>query len=113
MRGKRDKLSQGLYLGTGRPPYGYTKEGRKRDTLLVICEEQAKVIRQIFTWYAVDRLNASKIVERVDTDRFALAKKRLDEGKFLSPRNTKNQYLMAKKLRCQRCGYLIEPTQLK
>ncbi len=167
MRGKKNKLSQGIYLGTGRPPYGYTKEGRKRDTVLVVCEEQAEVIRQIFTWYAVDRINASKIVELlagtptpgeskgfypktirgkgnwppttvyhilrdstytgvdinhgqtiqvpqiVDPDLFALAQKRLDDGKFLSPRNTKNEYLMAKRLRCQRCGYRIEPAQFR
>ena len=38
LRGKKDKLSQGIYLGTGRPPYGYSKEGRKRETVLIVCE---------------------------------------------------------------------------
>src|SRR3954465_729546 len=30
-RGKRDKLSSGLYIGTGRPPFGYRKEGKKKE----------------------------------------------------------------------------------
>src|SRR5215212_772296 len=44
MRGKRDKVRQGIYLGTGKPPYGYRKIGEKKEMRVEVIEDQAIVI---------------------------------------------------------------------
>jgi site-specific DNA recombinase len=64
-RGKKDKVRQGIYLGTGKPPYGYRKVGEKREMRLVIIEEQAAIIRQIFQWYAVEHVPVTHIMRRL------------------------------------------------
>lgn len=51
-RGKRAKMQAGIVLGAGPAPYGYTYEGRGADRHLVIDEEIAPIVRQIFAWYA-------------------------------------------------------------
>jgi site-specific DNA recombinase len=65
-RGKKDKVRQGIYLGTGKPPYGYRKVGEKKQIRVEIIEEQAKVIRQIFQWYAVERIAVAEILRRLN-----------------------------------------------
>jgi site-specific DNA recombinase len=64
-RGKIHKVSQGLYLGTGNPPYGYQKVGKKREIHLEIIEEQAEIIRQIFRWYATEHVGVEEIMRRL------------------------------------------------
>ncbi len=65
MRGKKDKVSQGIYLGTGKAPYGYKKVGKKREMRLEIVEEHAEIVRQIFHWYAVERIGVEAIMRRL------------------------------------------------
>lgn len=54
MRGKREKLTQGMVVG-GRLPYGYNhlRDEKKRIVNFEINEEQAAVVRLIFQWYTV------------------------------------------------------------
>jgi len=49
VRGKRLKARSGKVVGDGHAPYGYKYENSK----LVIIEEQARIIRLIYTWYLV------------------------------------------------------------
>ncbi len=51
--GKRRKIVEGKkWLGLNRPPYGYRKVGQGRNATLEVDEEQAKIVRLIFEWYA-------------------------------------------------------------
>jgi site-specific DNA recombinase len=49
--GREQKIDAGLYVGSGIPPFGYQKIGRKKSTQLVIVESEAEVVRQIFDLY--------------------------------------------------------------
>lgn len=50
--GKRSAIEKGQrWVGIFKPPYGYDKVGHSHDAKMVINEEQAKVIRQIYEWY--------------------------------------------------------------
>jgi site-specific DNA recombinase len=161
-RGKKDKIGRGLYPGTGQPPYGYRTVGKKRETHLVVEESEAAIIRDIFHWYAVDRMSTHEIVKQlgllgvttagarkgfyrntrkredtgwsqgqiyriiknrtyigemsthgaiiisppiVDVDLFNRAQARLEEGRQMSPRSQKYEYLVARLLTCKECGY--------
>ncbi len=46
-RGRNSKAKSGKVVGNGLPPFGY----RYRDGQFVVVEEEAKIIRLIFTWY--------------------------------------------------------------
>jgi DNA invertase Pin-like site-specific DNA recombinase len=48
LRGKKQKIDQGIWLGIGRTKYGYYKTGKKRETRLHIKEDEAKTILSIF-----------------------------------------------------------------
>jgi site-specific DNA recombinase len=65
MRGLRGKVEAGIHH-QGHAPYGYRVEGKKREAHLVIVEEQARIIRLVFRWYALERLALPAIVERLD-----------------------------------------------
>jgi site-specific DNA recombinase len=164
-RGKRGKAETGIYIGTGRPPYGYDQIGKKSETRLVINEEQAKVIQLIFYWFVHERVGVWEITRRlhgtlspadvktgkttkqrgrgewehssiqriirnelyvgrcwlfrdsekpvcvsvpviVDEDTWSMAQKLMDAGREQSKRNTTNDYLMARRLKCS-CGYVV------
>jgi site-specific DNA recombinase len=50
--GKRRAIEKGQrWVGIFKPPYGYDKVRHSHDSKMVINEEQAKVIRQVFEWY--------------------------------------------------------------
>ena len=49
--GKRQKALSGKWIGLNKPPYGYNTVGRGKTVTLAVNEEQAKVVRDIFTWY--------------------------------------------------------------
>jgi len=51
-RGRRLKINSGSVLAYGRPPYGYKLVQDNGKHLLEIHEPEAKIIRQIFEWYA-------------------------------------------------------------
>lgn len=50
-RGKRLAAKAGKTLVAGMAPYGYAKFEENEKTGLVICEQEAKVVRLIFRWY--------------------------------------------------------------
>src|SRR5262249_3927358 len=58
MRGRREKAETGIWLGQGETPYGYVKEGSKRNTLLYINEDEAPTIRLIFDLFVHRRISA-------------------------------------------------------
>jgi site-specific DNA recombinase len=64
-RGKRQKAKSGAWPGVGSPPYGYRVVGHKRDTILEINEDEAKWVRKIYEWYAVEGISVSQIAERL------------------------------------------------
>lgn len=59
--GRRRKAREGYWTG-GRAPLGY----RVLDQKLVIDEEEAEIVRQIFRWYNEERLSAYAIAERLN-----------------------------------------------
>lgn len=64
MRGKRQKVKAGAWLGVGTPPYGYRAVGRGPDAKLEIYEEEARWVRKIYEWY-VEGVTVSKIAEKL------------------------------------------------
>jgi hypothetical protein len=67
--GKYRSLKSGNYIN-GVTPYGYEQdwitEGRKKCPTLKIVEEEAKVVRLIFDWYANEGIGATKICQRLN-----------------------------------------------
>jgi site-specific DNA recombinase len=63
--GRKAQIAAGIPLGQGLAPYGYRKVGKKRETHLVIYEEEALVVIYIFTRYATDRVGPKKIAEEL------------------------------------------------
>lgn len=51
MRGRLAKAKAGKWVGDSRPPYGFRKVGRGRDSVLEIYEPEAIIVRQIYRWY--------------------------------------------------------------
>jgi hypothetical protein len=50
---------------TGLVPYGYRID---RDAFggLSVCEEEAEIVRQVFSWYVEDRLPGDQIVRELN-----------------------------------------------
>lgn len=65
MRNKQHIIRSGRYLGLGLPAYGYAKTKIDRYNALVIMEEQAAVVRNIFRWFAIDRITIHGIIQRL------------------------------------------------
>ena len=68
-RGIAASKKSGSYLGAT-SPYGYNKvrisDGKKKVPTLEIVEDEAKVVRMIFDWYANEGIGASKICDRLN-----------------------------------------------
>ena len=68
-RGKELSLQSGNFIN-GVTPYGYERtwlmEGKKKCPSLAIVEEEAKVVRMIFDWYANEGIGAMKICQRLN-----------------------------------------------
>ena len=68
-RGKEISLRSGWYIN-GVTPYGYERawayEGKRERPTLAIVEEEAKVVRMIFDWYANEGIGAMKICQRLN-----------------------------------------------
>jgi len=190
LRGRRRAVEKGNVMVYGNPPYGYRLEEVDGKRTLVIDEEQAKVVRMIFTWYTqgdgsgeplkiaaiarrltemrvptwadlnrepgrstkrrergvwsrtvvwnilrnetyagvwyfgkwrVERFNGKTRTFRapreqwipvevpaiIDRKTWKAAQKRLEMNRINSPRNTKRQYLMGRRLVCGECGTKI------
>lgn len=50
-RGKRGKAKSGFVVAGSRPPYGYTIVSEPHKSWFKIDEEEAEVVRSIFSWY--------------------------------------------------------------
>lgn len=68
-RGKELSLRQGYYINAV-VPYGYEREwiyeGKRKRPTLAIVEDEAKIVRLIFDWYANEGIGASKICQRLN-----------------------------------------------
>lgn len=69
-RGKDISLNSGFFIN-GVFPYGYTREwvmdGKRKRPTLAIVEEEAKIVRLIFDWYANEGIGATKICQRLNS----------------------------------------------
>jgi len=73
MRGLVGKVEMGLY-SQGTPPYGYKLEGKKKDAVLVIFEEEAYWVRKIFIWYSYQEVSGSDIARYLNEQHAPLPK---------------------------------------
>ena len=68
-RGKEVSLRSGYYVNAV-VPYGYKRdwvyEGKRKRPTLAIYEDEAKVVRMIFDWYAKEGIGATKISQRLN-----------------------------------------------
>lgn len=68
-RGKEISLRQGYYINAV-IPYGYTRdwvyEGKRKRPTIAIVEEEAKVVRLIFHWYANEGIGTMKISQKLN-----------------------------------------------
>lgn len=68
-RGKEVSLRSGYYINAV-VPYGYQREwvyeGKRKRPSLAIVEDEAKVVRMIFDWYANEGIGATKICQRLN-----------------------------------------------
>lgn len=68
-RGIKVSIQNGNFIGPT-APYGYKKtrvvDGKKKNPTLEIVEDEAKVVRMIFDWYANEQIGASKIADRLN-----------------------------------------------
>jgi DNA invertase Pin-like site-specific DNA recombinase len=69
-RGKEISLQSGFFIN-GVYPYGYTREwvmdGKRERPTLAIVENEAKVVRMIFDWYANEGIGTMKISQRLNS----------------------------------------------
>lgn len=65
--GKLRKAQAGKWIGTNKPPYGYAKLGAGKTAELIIHEDEARIVRDIFSWYAYEGLSTLDIAERLTT----------------------------------------------
>ena len=68
-RGKEVSLRSGFYINAV-VPFGYEREwvyeGKRKRPTLAIVEEEAKIVRMIFNWYANEGIGATKICQRLN-----------------------------------------------
>lgn len=69
-RGKELSLKSGYYIN-GVTPYGYertwTTEGKRERPTLAIVENESKVVKMVFEWYANEGIGAMKICQRLNS----------------------------------------------
>lgn len=87
MRGVRARVLAGKHVGCGPAPYGYYHAGQRRERELVIDEEEAGIVRQIFTWYAVEHVSVADIARRLEgvptrADKVGRRKRNLGYGQW-------------------------------
>ena len=52
-RGKRGKAQSGFVLVGARSPYGYAVKSEPHKAWLEVCEEEAQIVRLVFSWYLI------------------------------------------------------------
>lgn len=66
MRGKRAKATAGKYVGGSQIPFGYKWIGKGRTGKLVIDEENALLVKEIYAWYVHKRLTLNAIADKLN-----------------------------------------------
>jgi site-specific DNA recombinase len=66
INGRKAQLRSGIPLAMGKPPYGYRKEGTKKETRYVIVEEYAAIVREIFDMLVNQGMSLSKIADNLN-----------------------------------------------
>jgi len=69
LRGVQQKLEDGVWHGAGQDRYGYKKVGKKRETRMLIREDEACVVRMIRDMFLKERLSVAQIAERLNRQR--------------------------------------------
>ena len=68
-RGKMLSLQAGNFVN-GQIPYGYERDwvlvGKRKHPTLAIVEDEAKIVRLIYEWYANESIGATKICQRLN-----------------------------------------------
>lgn len=70
--GKLGIVRNGRFLGLGKAPYGYRKEGKGKELTIHVEPEQAAVVVLIFDWYVfgeddIPPMNTQQIADRLST----------------------------------------------
>ena len=63
-RGKEQAIIQGVFMGT-HPRFGYKKD---EDGRLAILEEEAEIVRRIFSMFVVEKISVQKIADKLTED---------------------------------------------
>lgn len=90
LRGVQQKLEDGVWHGAGQDRYGYKKVGKKRETRMLIREDEARVVRMIRDWFLKERLSVAQIAERLNRQRIpppSVARNLTVKRKDWSPRS--------------------------
>lgn len=65
-RGRKAKVESGKVLGHGlMPMYGYHWEGKRRDKQLIVNDEEAEIVRIMFSWYLNEGLSLRGITTKL------------------------------------------------
>lgn len=64
-QGRLSKAKRGKLVGSGPPPYGYTRSGEGEQIVWTIDDDAARVVRLIFRWYVEQRLSHAEIAARL------------------------------------------------
>lgn len=60
------QVKSGVPLGQGPAPYGYRKEGKKRETRFIVVDDHVRVVILIFEWYVNEGIGTSDIARRLN-----------------------------------------------
>lgn len=67
VRGRRLKVKGGSVLCYGRAPYGYRVEKKEGNYILLIHEQEAKIVHLVFQWWVEERLSMHEMVRRLNS----------------------------------------------
>ncbi|MHB8603584.1 MAG: recombinase family protein [Nitrosotalea sp.] len=76
-RGKRHAALTGKVSVLGCPPYGYSYFRKQVDGsggFITICEEETKIVQQIFSWIGHDRISSGEVCRRLNNNKVSTRK---------------------------------------
>jgi Recombinase len=92
MRGRKEKVDQGIVMGQGIALYDYRQEGKKKQTHLVLVPAEVKTIRLIFHLFVIKRMPVQHIVNRLNAMNVATPSKARNFWKMRDTWTTKHVY---------------------
>ncbi|NNJ11515.1 recombinase family protein [Chloroflexales bacterium ZM16-3] len=82
LRGMNEKARQGKIIGQGdKAPYGYRFEGKQREKVLLIHEDEAQTVQRIYQWYVHEHLSIRAITGRLTAQRIPTPR---DNGRVIA-----------------------------